>query len=349
GVFKGKPSYAAPEVITGASATAISDLFSLGIVLYELLAGRHPFGDGAGDPMSIALAITQHEPPPLTDVPAPLAAIVSRALAKAPEARFPRPEDMAEALSRYLAQAGEPASSQALAAFLASLNLPPTLLELSESSAQPGSDPGGQARTRQSPVLPTRPVDPPSFALEIEEFDDVPGGPALSMSGRLVMPTAAAPAPVTEPRAPLRSVMDMKEEELQLTERAPRPQSDFVPIDTAEPRPRRRWGRTVALVAIPLLVLAGVVVALPQFSQQLRTLRLPHGSGAPMGMLSIQSEPAGATVTVDGTVLGKTPLAVDNTYPAQDIPVKVTLKGYKPWTGTFTGGEPVSLDVKLRK
>jgi serine/threonine-protein kinase len=398
GTFKGKLPYASPETLHGQPATALSDQFALGIVLYELLAGHHPFGDGAGDPMAIAMAITQHEPAPLTDVPAPLAAIVSRALSKEPEARFPRPEDMAEALTRYLAQAGEPASSQALAAFLASLNLPPTLLELSEASEQPGSDPGGQARTLRSPLLPTRPVDPPSFALQLEEFDDVPGGPALSMSGRLVVPTAAAPLParefrcsrcnaplpsarapcdrcarelspglstlaedvspaspstapaaMTDPRAPLRSVLEMKEEDLQLTERAPRPESDFVPMDTAEPRPRRRWGRTVALVAIPLLVLAGVVVALPQFSKQLGTLRLPLSSRGPVGMLSIQSEPAGATVTVDGTVLGTTPLALDNAYPAQDIPVKVTLKGYKPWTGTFTGGAPVSLDVRLRK
>jgi serine/threonine-protein kinase len=403
GTFKGKLPYGSPETLQGQPATALSDQFALGIVLYELLAGRHPFGDGTGDPMAFAMAISQQEPPPLTDVPAPLAAIVFRALAKAPSARFPRPEDMAEALSRYLAQAGEPASSQALATFLASLNLPPTLLELSESSdAQPGSDPGGQAPTLRRPLLPTRPVDPPSFELQVEEFDEVPGGPALSMSGRLVVPTAAAPAPVrefrcsrcnaplpsahapcdrcarelspglsalaedvspaspstspgaapapvTEPRAPLRSVLEMKEEELQLTERGPRPESDFVPVDTAEPGPRRRWGRTLALVAIPLLVLGGVVVALPQFSKQLNTFRLPPALRGPVGMLSIQSEPEGATVTVDGTVIGTTPLVVDNTYPAQDIPVKVTLKGYKPWTGTFAGGEPVSLDVKLRK
>jgi serine/threonine-protein kinase len=403
GTFKGKLPYASPETLQGQPATAQSDQFALGIVLYELLAGRHPFGDGAGDPMSFAMAISQHEPPPLTGVPAPLVAVVLRALAKKPEDRFPRPEDMAEALSRYLAQAGEPASSQTLAAFLASLNLPPTLLELSESSAQEeGSDSGGQAPTLRRPLLPTRPVDPPSFALQIEEFDDVPGGPALSMSGRLVMPTAAAaplpprefrcsrcnaslpsayapcdrcarelspglsalaedvapaspsapprvaPAAVTQPQAPLRSVLEMKEEDLQLSERAPRPESDFVPVDT-EPRPRRRWGRTVALVAIALLVLGGVVVALPQFSKQLGTFRMPASLRGPVGMLSIQSEPSGATVIVDGTVLGTTPLAVDNTFPAQDIPVKVTLKGYKPWTGTFTGGDQVTLDVKLRK
>ena len=127
GTFKGKLPYAAPETLRGEPANALSDQFGLGIVLYELLAGRHPFGDGEGEPMSFALAITQQEPEPLTDVPAPLAAVVARALAKAPEARFPRPEDMAEALARYLAQAGEPATSQSLATFISSLTPPLTL------------------------------------------------------------------------------------------------------------------------------------------------------------------------------------------------------------------------------
>ena len=67
GTFKGKLPYAAPETLRGEPANALSDQFGLGIVLYELLAGRHPFGDGAEDPMSFALAITQQEPAPLTE------------------------------------------------------------------------------------------------------------------------------------------------------------------------------------------------------------------------------------------------------------------------------------------
>jgi serine/threonine-protein kinase len=145
----------------------------------------------------------------------------------------------------------------------------------------------------------------------------------------------------------MRSVLDMKEEELQLVERAPRPESDFNPDDY---RPRRPLGPVLAkVVVLLLLVVGGVVAAWPYLSRQLTSLRYSVGPKPQLGVLSIQSEPEGATVTVDGAVLGTTPLVMDNTFPAGDIPVKVTLKGYKPWSGTFVGAQPQSLQVKLRR
>ena len=390
GTFKGKLPYSAPEALHGQPATALSDQFSLGIVLYELLAGRHPFGEGTDEPMAFAMAITQQEPAPLTGIPAPLVAVVSRAMAKDPAARFPRPEDMGEALARYLAQAGEPASSQSLATFLAGLNLPPTLLELSESSEeQPLSPPSraqesSMAPTVRRPSVSTQTVNPSSFELQhTEPWVEQPGGVALSMSGRIVMPTAtgtgtatAPPAPARElhpdlstlaediqvvtppprpqpprpqaaPGAPLRSVLDMEEEELQLAERAPRPASTF-PVDNGAPLWRRLL-RPMKFLAVLLLVAGGLVVAWPHLTQVATTLRYKLGPKPPMTQLSIQTDPPGATVIVDGQELGTTPLVIDNVYPREEIPLKLTLKGFKPWTGTFAGGQPESLDVRLRR
>jgi serine/threonine-protein kinase len=412
GTFKGKLPYAAPETLHGQPATAQSDQFSLGIVLYELLAGQHPFDTGSEDPMAFAMAITQQEPAPLTGLPAPLVAMVERAMSKEPAARFPRPEDMAEALARYLAQAGEPASSHSLAAFLAHLNLPPTLLELSDTSeeqsgaapsSQPGAEPSPMAQTVRRPSLSTRSVEPSASQLQsVEPWDEQPGGAALSMSGRLVLPTAAPPvqarefrcsrcnaslpsahapcdrcarelspdlsalaedispppqpprprtvvtsAPQAAPPTALRSVLDMEEEELQLAERAPRPESDFPVLREAPPW--RRLVRPMALLATLLLVLGGAVVMWPQLSKQLLTLRYLLGPKPTMTQLSIESDPPGATVLVDGEELGTTPLVIDNAYPRQDIPLKLTLKGYKPWTGTFIGGQPEALDIRLRR
>jgi serine/threonine-protein kinase len=386
GTFKGKMPYAAPETLRGEPATALSDQFAMGIVLHELLAGQHPFASNGTDPMVIALAITQQEPLPLTGLPAPLAAVVRRALAKAPEDRFPRPEEMAEALARYLAQAGEPATSQSLAEFIASLRPPPTLLEQSESDERSGMEADPMAQTVRRPTLATRAVEPASFELRpVKDWNEQPGGAALSMSGRLVLPTTGAPTPpvrdfrtraedipleldnsrtqgvspeprtrpgtpprpAVTPQAPPPPVLDMTdEEELQLVERAPRPKSDFNPSDY---RPRRRLGPVVTKVALVLVVVGGGLLAWPYLSRQLHQLRYSVGPKPQVGILSIQSEPSGATVTVDGTVLGTTPLMMDNTYPASDIPVKVTLKGYKPWTGTFVGGQPQSLEVRLRR
>jgi eukaryotic-like serine/threonine-protein kinase len=339
GTFKGKMPYASPETLRGEPATALSDQFAVGIVLHELLAGLHPFASNGTDPMAIAMAITQQEPLPLTGLPAPLTAVVRRALAKAPEDRFPRPEDMAEALARYLAQAGEPATSQSLAGFIASLHPPPTLLEQSESGERSPVEAEPMDRTVRRPTLSTRAMEPASFELQpVEDWNEQPGGAALSMSGRLVLPTTEDSPPEPDNRR--------EEEELQLAERAPRPKSDFNPSDY---KPRRRLGPMVMKAAVVLLVVGGGVVAWPHLSRHLNQLRYSVGPKPQVGVLSIQSEPSGATVIVDGTVLGTTPLLMDNTYPASDIPVKVTLKGYKPWTGTFTGGQPQSLDVKLRR
>lgn len=209
GVFKGKPSYAAPEVITGGPATAASDQFSLGIVLYELLTGQHPFSDST-EAIIVAMAIANGTPPPLTGVPEPLAEVVMRALEKQPEARFPQPEAMAEALARYLARAGEPASSHSLAAFLEGLRLPPTLLEQAQTSAAqaaiatPASAPAPSSAAPSNVLSPSRGValaaqaaapaavpPPPPGAHPMEPSAEwlIPeGSHALSMSGRLVPP-----------------------------------------------------------------------------------------------------------------------------------------------------------------
>ncbi|MFP2930819.1 serine/threonine-protein kinase, partial [Pyxidicoccus sp. 3LG] len=90
GVFKGKAAYSAPEVIQGAPATAASDQFSLGIVFHELLTGRHPF-DAELEPISAMQAILSREVMRPPEVPAPLADVVLRMLARAPEERFPTP------------------------------------------------------------------------------------------------------------------------------------------------------------------------------------------------------------------------------------------------------------------
>jgi serine/threonine protein kinase len=210
GVFKGKPSYAAPEVITGAPATSASDQFSLGIVLYELLTGQHPFSDSS-EAIIVAMAIAQKEPPPLTDVPEPLVEIVMRALAKSPEARFPQPEAMAEALALYLARTGEPATSHTLASFLTRLNLPPTLLEQAEaaraSNAEVASAPPPPAAAAAAPpaspaAAPPPPSPPPPQGLhgvEPSDWAPSPGVAELSASGRLVSPRSTAALADTRP------------------------------------------------------------------------------------------------------------------------------------------------------
>ncbi|GAB2534859.1 MAG: protein kinase [Giesbergeria sp.] len=97
----GSPSYMSPEQVREESLTHHSDMFSLGVVLYELLTGRRPF-DGETD-FATMYRISNDEPtaPGLlrASLPPEVDAFVLRALAKAPQDRFRRWADWAEALT----------------------------------------------------------------------------------------------------------------------------------------------------------------------------------------------------------------------------------------------------------
>ena len=89
GKFIGTLRYASPEQIFGGELGAATDIYSLGLVLYEMLAGRGPFDD-VGDAYAIGAAHAQQPPPPLSRfvaVPAALEQLVMSSLAKDPHDR----------------------------------------------------------------------------------------------------------------------------------------------------------------------------------------------------------------------------------------------------------------------
>ncbi|MGZ4243907.1 MAG: protein kinase domain-containing protein [Solirubrobacteraceae bacterium] len=93
----GTPRYMAPEQGRGRPTTPATDVYSAGVVLYEMLAGHPPFT--ANSVVELALLHLQEEPPPLSvRLPTSLVAIVDRALAKEPAHRFADGAEMAEAL-----------------------------------------------------------------------------------------------------------------------------------------------------------------------------------------------------------------------------------------------------------
>ena len=132
GAVMGTATYFSPEQAQGAQPDPRSDLYSLGIVLYEMVAGRPPFtGD---NPVSIAYKQVHDAPQPLNqlvaDVPRPFEAIVAKLLAKRPELRYPNADELREDLRRF--RAGEPV--QALAAIAQAR---PTVVEVAATTAMP--------------------------------------------------------------------------------------------------------------------------------------------------------------------------------------------------------------------
>ena len=106
GVVLGTPGYMSPEQVNGAPADARSDVFALGVLLYETIGGRAPFGAGAS--WSVVSAVLERDPAPLgglvSGVPPSLEQVVMTCLAKAPAARYPSAASVAAALDAVAAQ-----------------------------------------------------------------------------------------------------------------------------------------------------------------------------------------------------------------------------------------------------
>ncbi len=105
------PMYASPEILCGQPATVASDIYSLGVVLYELLAGRRPFDDSKFSPAALIEAVTQKDVPPPSvaaasirgeALDADLDGITLKALAKNPEERYASAAQLADDIGRYL-------------------------------------------------------------------------------------------------------------------------------------------------------------------------------------------------------------------------------------------------------
>lgn len=162
GIILGTPTYVSPEQARGEALTPASDIYALGVVLYELISGQPPFDSDT--PLGIVLKHLHEPPPPIQPLRASVTpaveAVVLRALAKNPEERYRTASELAQALDTAW-----PEPTQA--------HPPGTLHSMPTVAWQP-PNPAGAAPTAE-------PIDAARSA--------APGGPAA------VAPSAHPPPP----------------------------------------------------------------------------------------------------------------------------------------------------------
>ncbi|MFI1798367.1 protein kinase [Streptomyces sp. NPDC020379] len=202
GMVVGTPQYLSPEQALGRGVDARSDLYSVGIMLFELLTGRLPFD--ADSPLAIAYAHVQEEPvAPSTinrSIPPAVDALVARALKKNPNERFPSAESMRDECARVVGTARSAASPVIVAggaaprsgAGVGSAVFPP----VDQQAQVPG--PHGVQMPYQPPAQSaynggygpsTPPPGPSGYPAPAQSFQGGPSGPGTP-------PPYATPAPM---------------------------------------------------------------------------------------------------------------------------------------------------------
>ena len=156
GEVMGTPEYMSPEQCRGERLDFRSDVYSMGIVVYEMFTGRVPFH---GETVMATLLQQLQEPPPLDGpaaarLPPSVVPVLRRALAKQPADRYPSAAHLAEALRAARPGASTPLSSATVAAEPDAADQPPTvsLAEPPAAASEPASPPreSGEERRRDS-------------------------------------------------------------------------------------------------------------------------------------------------------------------------------------------------------
>jgi serine/threonine protein kinase len=109
GVILGTPSYMSPEQVAGKKVDGRSDIFSLGIVLFELLTGQKPFTDDDMTSLMYQIAKEKHPSPMAINpsIPSVVELIIDKALEKDAQKRYQKAGHMAEHLKKVVARIDE--------------------------------------------------------------------------------------------------------------------------------------------------------------------------------------------------------------------------------------------------
>ncbi|MEN9799174.1 MAG: hypothetical protein RL653_2870, partial [Pseudomonadota bacterium] len=330
GILKGKYAYMSPEQADGRPLDGRSDLFALGIILWEVVTGRRLF-KGENDLETLRLVKDCLVPPPSrfnAEVTPHLEGIILRCLAEKPEDRFPDAAQLQLALEDFLVKGGHAASSAHLATFLKPLYAerisreahPESMDELSasaeldasgsrsRSARLQGSDKNLPSSGRAGTAALPRPAAAPSEGRAKGWAVGLGTGLAVVVLGAAALwklrPEPARPAavPVSPP------VIRVE---------PPVPAPTPTPPPTAEPvKPPEPVAPTPP-------------------------------SAAEMVQVVVDSVPAGATVSAGGEPLGETPLRMDLLPEGTPRQLELKLAGHEPVTAEVSARNAPLLRVEL--
>jgi serine/threonine-protein kinase len=264
GQIKGKVPYMAPEQAIGDKVDRRSDVFALGIVLYQLLTGKHPF---RGDNEFATLARIRDKKPAesarvhMPDVPEALDEVVQQALAKEPDGRFATMAEFSRAIER--AAPSPPEVDRTLGEFVGGL-LSTRAAKRSQAirealrertGSRPvnfGNNPIFDDSSDQLPrVAPPTPA-PPEAATAAPTV--APAPPEAATAAPTVAPVPASAAVVPAPAAP------RKAELAPAAPRAPPSVGDI--LDIPPPRASNRSALIAVVVVVLVVLVLGVIMIL---------------------------------------------------------------------------------------
>ncbi len=316
GILKGKFPYMSPEQAHGEDLDARSDVFALGIVLWEQLTGRRLF-KGDNDLATQRLVRACQVPAPSSvepSVPAGLDPITMKALAREPKDRFADAGELRAALEDFALHNAIPTSSAHLSAFMKELyaeriakEADPRFFE--EDSGLTDLDVGGLPRATGNATVVDR--------------NKLPGasGPQTAIAGgatRIVAPPAGGLS-VPKLVAAGAVLLTLIGGGVYFATR-PAPLPPVVVDETPKSRP---------VVVVPVEPTPPPVVA-------------------PL-VVRIESEPPGATVELAGVSVGQTPFEARVEKVKLPVALRLSAEGYEPTDATLTDMTSTSLSFALKK
>lgn len=333
GVFKGKYAYCAPEQLDGGLVTRQTDIFCLGIVLWECLTGRRLFLRDTDAQTIDAVRGYEIEPPSALrkGIPRELDQIVLQALSRQRVVRFGTAHAFSEALDRFLAKREERPTSKSIGLWLESV-FGAQRATLKKAIAQ-GSE--VEAALNLLPKLDGERVSTG------ESLGGVPGSraaavPRMPWSSKLT--NAGAPEPKLLPFGSTASPVSVIQSGLAAVNRAA--PATFTPMNLsalpapalAPPRRSSALKQGVVAALLAAIVVVGAALALTR-SRANPEAQAPAAVTSTLASLTLASDPPGAQIFIDGELSGMTtPSTLTGLHAGKPLEIRLGKDGFRPAT-----------------